>query len=97
MSSRVSLSDDTRLAQCRTIPSGEIDDELMALDAKRGEVLGLDKIGTEIWRMAAVSVSVAEMVDRLSKSYDADRETIRADLLPFLEELVEAGLLEVSR
>lgn len=89
----MALSPDTRLVQCDTIPSGEIDGELMALDAKRGEVIGLDPLGTTLWRMAKEPVSVAAMIDWATDHYSVEEEQAFADLTLFLEELIETGLL----
>ena len=83
------------LVQATDMPHGEIDDELMVLDSKQGEILGLDKIGTDIWRMASSPTSAAIMIERLVQEYDADAGIISDDLMPFLTQLVERGLLRI--
>lgn len=90
------LTDDVLLIQNRTIPSGEIDDELMALDAQRGEILGLDKIGTEVWRLAKTPITVGDIITALEAQFAAEPGAIREDALEFLENLIAVELLEIS-
>ena len=75
------------------VPSGEVDGELVALDMEKGDCFGLDRIGTDIWRLAAVPVSLEAIVDELTQRYDVDAATCRRDIEPFLGDMVEAGLL----
>jgi len=77
------------------IPTGEIDGELVALDLERGDCFGMDRVGTLIWAMAAKPVHIAEIVDRLTADHEVDRATCRDDVLPFIGELAEAGLVRV--
>ena len=89
----MTINDDTRLVQLSRLPAGEIDGELMALDSQRGEILGLDPVGTAIWSLLAQPMTVAELLDRLVERFDVDLDTARRDVLPFLADLVEAGLI----
>ena len=88
------LPADLLLVQTRTMPTGEIDDELMALDSKAGDVLGLDVIGTQLWRLAAEPVALAAMVDWATEHYEVPRDEAEADIRAFVADLLEAGLLE---
>ena len=91
-----SLSGHIRIVSCTDLPFGEIGEELMALDAKNGEVLGLDKVGTRIWHFAEQPISIDDMVGRLGEEYDADEATIRKDIAPFIDDLVASGLLRIA-
>lgn len=94
--SRAPLTTESWIQQSSRLPSGEIDDELMALDTSRGEVLGLDRIGTEIWRLAKQPAQVATVLDWIVDQYDVAREAAWKDIEPFLCELIEAGLIELA-
>ncbi|WP_265569353.1 PqqD family protein [Sphingomicrobium nitratireducens] len=89
------LDDTSRIVQRKTLPSGEIDGELLALDVKRGTCLGLDRVGTDIWRLAAQPITLATLIEKLVEDYDATPDEARADVFPFVAELVEAGLLDL--
>ncbi|MEO6247746.1 MAG: PqqD family protein [Sphingomicrobium sp.] len=77
------------------IPTGEIDGELVALDLERGDCFGMDRVGTLIWAMSAAPVQVATIIDRLTEDHEVDRQTCRDDVLPFIGELAEAGLVRL--
>ena len=81
----------------RTLPHGEIDGELMALDAAQGEVFGLDPIGTRIWTLAREPVSIGGIVDALVPDFDAPRAIVSRDVRRFLADAVDAGMFERTR
>jgi len=54
----------------------------------------LDEVGTEIWRSLADGLSRDEVVDRLVDRFEVDRERALADLEPFLQLLLDQGMLE---
>jgi hypothetical protein len=77
------------------IPTGPIDDEMVALDLDRGECFGMDGIGALIWQMAADPIRVCELIDRFACTHAVARDECLADVLTFLEELRGAGLVRV--
>ena len=68
---------------------------MVALDLDRGDCFGLDRIGTAIWALAAAPVRVGAIIDQLATDHEVDRATCRDDVLPFLDELHDAGLVRV--
>ena len=89
------IGEQDRLVRNQTIPTGVIDGEMVALDLDRGECFGMDRVGTLIWEMSAEPIRVATMIDRLAAEHGVDRATCAADVLPFLADLAEAGLVRV--
>ena len=85
----------SRVVRNESIPTGEIDGELVALDLDRGECFGLDSVGLAIWRLAADPISVAQIADRLVVDYAVDRPTCLAQISPFIGQLVAANLLRL--
>lgn len=88
------LPDDLMLVQTRRLPTGEIDGELMALDSAAGDVLGLDVVGTRLWRLAAEPVTLAAMIEWAMHEYEVGREEAAGDIRTFVDQLLDAGLLE---
>ena len=70
-----------------------IGDRAVIVHQERGEVLGLDGTGTEVLTLALGGRPPAAIAEVLEARYDAPGETIRRDVLRFLAELVEAGVL----
>jgi hypothetical protein len=70
-----------------------VGDELVLLDLNRGVYYGLDPIGARIWQLLSEGVEEAEIVERLREEYEAERETLAADLAGLIAELRGCGLL----
>lgn len=89
------IAETSLIVRNESIPTGEIDGELVALDLERGDCFGMDRIGTRIWQLAAAPVRVAEVIDRLAEEHEVGRAICSDDVLPFLAELADAGLVRV--
>ncbi|MBI2212295.1 MAG: pyrroloquinoline quinone biosynthesis peptide chaperone PqqD [Acidobacteria bacterium] len=59
-----------------------------------GEVLVLNEFGGRILELLDGSRSLAEVVAALGSEFDSEAQTLRADVLQFVGELEEAGLVE---
>lgn len=92
---RDSITEASLIVRNDSIPTGEIDGEMVALDLDRGTCFGMDRIGTLIWALAATPVRVEALIDRLAADHEVDRATCAADVLPFLADLNDAGLVRV--
>jgi hypothetical protein len=88
------ISESTTVVRNSSLPTGEIDGELVALDLERGECFGIDEVGAVIWGLAEKPISVGEIADRLIELHDVDRSRCLADISPFIEDLLASGLLK---
>lgn len=89
----MNIQESTRVVRNETVPTGEIDGELVALDVEKGDCFGMDRVGARIWKIAESPRTVGEIADELVETHEVERERCLADILPFVGELVEAGLL----
>lgn len=89
----VAYDEDRLLRHNPAIATGEVDDELFALDIQAGDCFGLDPVGTDIWRLAAQPIRLGTLVDRLVEQYDIDRATCLADVAAYVDRLLEARIL----
>ena len=74
-------------------PAGE---DLVILNMSKNNYVALDAIGRRIWELLEKLQRVEDLCQELSQEYAATPEQIAADVLPFLEELVEEGLVQVE-
>lgn len=74
--------------------TARIDDEVVMLDTRQGCYFGLDRSGAVIWDLIADPRSVGDVCQELVERYDVPPETCRADVISFLTELADAGLIE---
>jgi hypothetical protein len=89
------ISDDTHFSCPFHVTTNQIEDELVALNLETSFYYGVDGIGTQIWRLLIdENMTIAEACVKLLEEYDVDAETCRREVRAFVEQLVDAKLLE---
>jgi Coenzyme PQQ synthesis protein D (PqqD) len=91
-----SIINTTIASRSPTILAAEVDGEIVMLSVNEGAYFGLDCIGSDIWRRLDLPISFGELVDRLTAEYDANRETIAADVRSLLLQMVEHDVVRLS-
>lgn len=79
-----------------TIFTQVVDEEMVILDPDSGAYFGLDETGAVIWQHLSESGSLQEVYDAMYAIYDVDSEQLEADICRFVQELVDAQLVEVA-
>ena len=74
--------------------SAPLDEWLVMMDVDLGKYYLLDDIASDVWTRLATPTSVADLVDDLCTRYDVAPERCEADVMPFLTELHEKGLVQ---
>ncbi len=75
--------------------SSSVDDDLILFSADRGMYYGTQAVGSRIWTLIADEVSVAELCDWLVEEFSVDRVTCEREVLQFVEQLAEEGMVTV--
>lgn len=70
-----------------------IDDEAVVIRQRAGEVLGLNPTGARLLELIDSKTSVEGLVDVLASEFEMERAEIERDVLRFLKELQEAGVI----
>lgn len=83
------------ISQIEDIVASDIDNEKVMMSIEKGQYFGLEPTGSRIWEMIETPVRVSDIIDTLLGQYDVDRETCERDLLAFLGELDEAGIIQI--
>ena len=86
---------DSTISQIEDIVASDIDNEKVMMSIEKGQYFGLEPTGSRIWEMIETPVRVSDIIDTLLGQYDVDRETCERDLLAFLGELDEAGIIQI--
>jgi hypothetical protein len=73
--------------------SGNMDGETVMMSITRGEYFGLDLIGSRIWEILKQPVTIEALIEQLLTEYEIDRETCSRDVMDFLKQIQEKGLL----
>jgi coenzyme PQQ synthesis protein D (PqqD) len=72
-----------------------VDDELVMLDTRKSVYFGLDRIGRRIWDLLDQPRPIGALCKTLEGEFDVSPETCRDDVLAFVGQMAEAGLVEV--
>ncbi len=73
-----------------------IDDEAVVIRQEAGEVMGLNPTGARLLELIDSEKSVEGLVDAMSDEFQMERAELERDVLRFLQELWEAGVIEES-
>jgi hypothetical protein len=95
MSQVVPLSLAAVVVRSDGIIDAEVDNEIVALKMDSGTCYGLNRVGSRIWQLAAVSIRVADLCAKLETEYKVEPAVCKRQVLDLLEELRAEGLIEV--
>ena len=73
-----------------------VDEEMVILDSISQEYFGLDETGAVIWQYLNEHGSLQKTYDAMREMYEVDEKQLEADICRFIQELVDAGLVELS-
>jgi hypothetical protein len=90
---RLSLTD--AIIQDREPVSAVVDGEILMMSAESGSYFGLNSVGSRIWELAAKPIIIRELCDRLREEYDVSPEQCEGEVLVYLEQLLDRGLIRV--
>lgn len=92
----VVISDATIVSRSASVLTAEVDGEIVMMSIEQGHYFGLDDIGSDIWKRLDPPCSVGALIDGLLADYEADRETIVADLRALLERMAAHGVVRLG-
>ena len=75
--------------------STTVDDEVVILNPERDNYVGLNAMGREIWELLHQPREVDELCRTLGELYREPPERIAEDVLAFLAEMLDEGLMRV--
>ena len=73
----------------------EVSGEIVLLDLASESYFGLDEIGARIWTLLNEEKAVGQILEVLLEEYEVDRATLEKDVNELLENLLEAGLINM--
>ena len=87
---------DNNVTIADTVFAQEVDDEIVILDTVSEEYFGLDEMAAVIWQYLSESGSLQKVHDEMSEIYEVDAKQLEDDICRFVQELVDAGLVQVQ-
>jgi hypothetical protein len=75
--------------------SSDLAGETVLLSLTRATYHGFDGVGATIWQHLQQETRVAQIVDAIVTAYDVEHATCERDVLGFLRQCADRGLIEV--
>jgi hypothetical protein len=81
----------TRDADILYAPVGA--EEGVMMSVTKGRYYGVDAVGLRIWELLETPATVAEVCARLQEEFEVDAPTCDAEVLQFVNDLIENGIV----
>ena len=91
------ITADTVIVQDNEPVAATVDQEVVMLSVRAGAYFGLNGVGSEIWNMDSKPCRVGDVLDALAQVYDVDAENLNRDVIPYLQALLDRGLLRLVK
>lgn len=91
------MDEQTVVVRVEDMMSADVDDEIVILNLARDNYIGLDAIGRRIWELLDTPTKIGAICEQLATEFEGTKEQIAADVLPFLSELSDEGLITQRR
>ena len=76
--------------------SSDLAGETVLLSMQSAMYYGLDAVGSRIWELVRAPIRVSDIRDTIMAEYDVEPARCEADVIGFLGELADKGLIEVT-
>lgn len=86
---------DTTIKRTNKVLASSLEDELVMFDADEGKYYNLNSVATEIWNILEEAHTVRELCSSLSERFEITEEQCQKEVMDFLPDLKEKGLIEV--
>jgi len=90
------ISKDTIVVASKDQVSSDLAGEVVTLNLKNGTYYGLDEVGARVWSLIQQPCAVGTIRDAILAEYEVEPERCEHDLLALLQDLENAGLIEVD-
>ena len=87
------MNDTTILSRREGLMTADMNGSAVMMDVMTGKYYNLGQVGGRIWELLEEPMTLAALVQKLTDEYDVSAEQCRNDILPFLNTLLERGLL----
>ena len=87
------MTDTTVLSRREGLMTADMNGSAVMMDIMTGKYYNLGEIGGHIWELLEEPMTLTALIEKLTAEYDVTPKQCRADMLPFLEKLLERGLL----
>ncbi len=96
MSKQALITDTSVLRRRGDVEARNVDEALLMTNAATGELFGLESIALRVWQLLERPRTLADLCSQLQTEYLVDQATCRSDVLDFVGELLDEGLVVLA-
>ena len=74
-----------------------MDGELVMMSIDKGAYYGINNIGSYIWNLLENEITVLAIIDNICGAYEVEAKEANKDIMSFLKNLVEHGLVMIVK
>lgn len=93
---RINFLDETVVSASPNQVASDLGGEVAILNFQTGVYHGLDAVGLTVWEQLQSPATVSDLRAEILAKYAVDEETCDRDLKELLQQLLDAGLIEVN-
>jgi len=73
------------------------DGEVVIMNEDGSQIHQLNKVASFIWELADGTLTVDDIITRIYDRFEVERDVAQADAIEFIQQLVEKGLIQLSK
>lgn len=91
------ITKDTLVTKNQGFLASDMDDGLAMMSIENSAYYAMDKIGKNIWQAFEGSTSITNICNILCEKYDVSEAQCLEDVINYIEQLIKAGLVSISK
>lgn len=76
--------------------SSKVNDEVVMLNAKKGQYFTLNAVGSRIWDLLETPQTIDDICNVLISEFEVDQSTCENEVNQFIETSIELGVIDVE-
>jgi hypothetical protein len=92
---KTNISENSIISRKKEVLFSNLDDELLAIDSQAGFCYSMNETAGRIWDMLSSPISVNQICSQLCKEFSVEQSVCQQEVLPLLQSLLEAELIQV--
>ncbi|MFA5966784.1 MAG: PqqD family protein [Sphingomonas sp.] len=92
----MTLDDGSMIARNEALVAAQVGDQAMLMDLDSGAMFQLNRTGARIWELVETPCTLADLIAALERGFPGGGDTLRDDVVAFVAQMRETGLLEIS-
>jgi hypothetical protein len=90
------IGPDTILQRKPGLLFNQIDGEVVMLSIENSEYYGMDKVGSRIWELLEIPITLKELIVTLMNEFEVSEEKCKIESIEFIQKLLTKKLLKID-